>query len=104
MDPLTFWTALGVLVVLFGGIAGVIRKGDRDAMDIQVTDLDNRLKGIGNQMAEKAQREEVARIEARFEKDIADLRLDQKTGFAEIRQDIKDLRTDFMNAIERLIK
>ena len=104
MDPMTFWTALGVLVVIFGGIAGVIRKGDRDTMDIKVGDLSDKLNEVSKQVTEKAHKDEIIRIEARFDKEFDSVRAEQRTGFAEMRQDLKDLRVDLMSAIGKIAK
>ena len=103
MDYVAIWTAVGSVVgvlMLCGAIVGVIRKGDSMIYDDKINAVDAKVISLSVAVADKAHKDDVKRIEARFEKDITDLRADQKAGFAEIRGDIKDMRTAFLEAIQ----
>lgn len=79
------------------------RCADIDAIHDRFKAVDKSFDSVARQMADKAHKDELKRIEDRFERDIADLRTDQKAGFAEIRADIKDMRTDLMIAIREAV-
>ena len=107
MEWITIWTALGsaaAVMAIIGAVMGVVRRSDRASIDERFGSFEKEMTAVNTQIVEMVHKDEVRRIEARFEKDIADLRTDQKTGFAEIRQDIKDMRTDLMMAIKDAIK
>jgi outer membrane murein-binding lipoprotein Lpp len=92
MDLVTIWTALGVISVVAGGIITAVRNADAT----RIRAVESKLDKLERDTTEKAHKDEIARIETRFERDIADLRADQKNGFAEIRQDLKDFRNDMI--------
>jgi hypothetical protein len=102
IDSVTLWTAagsIGTLAAIAGAIVGAIRKSDMTGYHERVTEVDSKVNALSNVVSEKAHKDEVRRIEARFEKDITDLRTDQKIGFSEVRNDIKDMRSDLMDAL-----
>lgn len=80
------------MTVAVGGIVGIIRQQETKRIEI----LEHTLDKVQTDIADKAHKDEVTRIETRFDRDIADLRQDQKNGFAEIRQDLKDFRNDMI--------
>lgn len=107
MDWNTVWIAVGAVgtaIVGIGSLFGFIRRSDMASIDNRFGTVKDNMESINTQILEKAHKDEVRRIEDRFEKDIADLRTDQKTGFAEIRADIKDMRADLMAAIRDAVK
>ena len=99
MDPITIWTALGVLVIVGGGVIGLIRKGDSE----RIQKVEDTVSTLSTQVAEKAAKDELARVEARFEKEFESVRSEQRSGFAEIRQDLKDMRHELMTAIKDMV-
>jgi gas vesicle protein len=102
MEPMIIWTAViavvGVLT-LAGSVIGWVRKGDKESIDNRFNNAETMMTNITTQMVAKASKDELDKTVARFEKDISDLRLDQKTGFAEIKQDIKDLHSDIKDLL-----
>lgn len=99
-DPITVWTALGVIVVAAGGVIGLVLKG----YDTRFSTMENKVDSVANQVAEKAHKDEVSRIEARFERDISDLRTEQRSGFDGIKQDLRDMESRFMTFIKQVIE
>ncbi|TDK63542.1 CCDC90 family protein [Sapientia aquatica] len=96
------WTAIIAVVAvltLIGSVIGWIRKGDKESIDNRFISAETMMNNITTQMNVKASKDELDKTVARFEKDISELRSDQKNGFAEIRQDIKDLRIEILDVI-----
>lgn len=99
-DPITIWTALGVLAVVIGGVAGVVRNGDNKRIEL----LESKVDKLGTDTAEKAHKDEVARIEARFEREISDLRYTMKNGFDRIDQKLDEMNRRWDDKFERLME
>ena len=106
MDWNLIFTAVGQFVAIAVAVIAFVQRArakELDDMNEKFQSVDKRIDGVNREVSDKAHKDEVRRIEDRFEKDIADLRNDQKTGFAEIRNDIKDMRTDLMDAIRTAV-
>ncbi|MDP4299917.1 hypothetical protein [Leptothrix discophora] len=103
MDPITIWTALGVIVVVAGGIINTLRSSDKAAIDNRFTSTEEKINAMERQLVEKAHKDEVARIEARMDKEFESVRAEQRSGFADLKQDIKDMRIELMAAIKDMV-
>lgn len=100
MDPITIWTALGVIVVAAGGVYGLIRGSDKNDVDNRFISVESKVNNVMAQVADKAHKDEVVRIEARMDREFESVRVEQRTGFADLKQDIKDMHHDLMMAIK----
>lgn len=102
MDPITLWTALGVIVVIVGGIIGAIRKTDKDLMDTRFITLEGKVEGLATSTNTKLDKEEFFRFGDRIDKDIEQLRSEQKLGNDRLYSELKDFRVEVLEAIKEI--
>lgn len=97
MDPITLWTAVGSITMVLtigGGVFNYIRNGDKAMYDSQFNSLTNEINQVKTEIVAKASKDELDKSVLRLERDIQTVRTEQKTGHAEIRGDIKDMRIE----------
>jgi hypothetical protein len=102
MDPITLWTALGVITVVVGGIIGAIRKSDKDLADTRFVSLETKVSDLTTSTSAKLDKEEFFRFGDRIDKDIEQLRTEQKTGNDRLYAELKDFRLEVLEAIKEI--
>lgn len=95
MDPITIWTALGVIVVIAGSVIGAVRRGDKDGANVRFTNLENKMGQLDTKVD--------ALTQAKLDKEEFNRFVDQnRNGFEEIKDMIEKSEERTLAHMDRL--